>query len=275
MLIEFFGLPGSGKSTMSRMSADLLEARGLTVEEVTFELDHRRKAHRRILTKLVHILRFAARYPVRAIGDGIVVASSGQATWKDGCKALFNWLFIASIAARKRAASQIVMLDQGVAQALWSVRFAARRDAGLDAMLRRARRAALLPDLVVHVRTDLHVVGDRLSARAGRVSRLDAQGRDLQALRHSESQADALIHRLRSSGISVIDLPSEDPGDLVTGARCIADTIMARLNQRNQHLRARQEPFTGTAEMAPVPLKAGDAGSFGHMSTTKGGGALE
>jgi len=248
MLIEFFGLPGSGKSTMSRIAVELLQAQGLAVEEVTFDLDHRRNGPGRILAKFAHILRFVAANPFHAIGDVVGVAASGQATLKDGGKAIFNWLFIASVASRKREANHITMLDQGVAQALWSVRFAAKRNAGPNAMLGRAERAAFMPDLVVHVRASLQNVGDRLSARSDPVSRLDKQGRDRQALQRSESLADALIHQLRSNGICVIDVFSDEPGDLATGAARIVDAVMARLSQRHRQLHGWQQQFEGPGE---------------------------
>ena len=232
MLIEFFGLPGSGKSTMSRRVATLLLRRGLIVDEITFDLDHRRRRFDKVLTKLARLVRYAFAHPRHALSDLVTITATRQATLVDLGKVVFNWLFIASLASRKRSPSRITVLDQGVAQAMWSIGFAARNEKSLDRLLADMPGAALRPDLIVHVRADFAMIGDRLAARQRRVSRLDALGRDHQALARAVAHCDAIIGKLTSSGTPVIEVENRDPGQLVAGARLIARAILTVVNEQ-------------------------------------------
>jgi hypothetical protein len=252
MLIEFFGLPGSGKSTISRLVADLLLKRGLAVEEITYNLDHGRSHAERLLVKLSHLLRYAAAHPRCAFSGLVAVAVTRQASLHDLCKSVFNWMFIASLASRKRSSNSITLLDQGIAQALWSVGFAARREASLDLLWAEAKRAALRPDLVICVRADFQTIGDRLAARERRVSRLDALGRDQQALQHAEAHGSTIMLGLRSSGIPVIEVENNDRAHLVSGARLVAGAILTALNEQRTafgpHLRNGTPPLARHAD---------------------------
>jgi hypothetical protein len=232
MLIEFFGLPGSGKSTFSRLVADLLLKRGLAVEEITYDLDHRRPRVERLLVKLSHLLRYAAAHPRYALSDLARVVATRQASLRDLGKSIFNWMFIASLASRKRSSHSITLLDQGVAQALWSIGFAARQQNSLDLLLAEPKRAAFRPDLIICVRSNLQTIGDRLAARERRVSRLDARGQNHHALQCADSHGSAIISRLRSSGIPVMEVENNDRKQLLSGARFVASTILTALTEQ-------------------------------------------
>jgi hypothetical protein len=147
-------------------------------------------------------------------------------------KASFNWIFIASLPSRKRSSSRITFLDQGIAQALWSIGVAARHEKGLDLLMGNMDERALRPDLVFHVRADFQRIGDRLAIRDRRVSRLDALGRDHQALLRAEADGDAIIGKLKRVGIRVIEVENSHPGQLASGAQLIAGAITAMLSEQ-------------------------------------------
>jgi hypothetical protein len=230
MLIEFFGLPGTGKSTMSRLVADLLLKRGLVVDEITYDLDHRQRRVARRLAKFTHVARYIAAHPRYALSDLVRVTATRQATLLDLCKSIFNWMFIASLASRKRSSNRITFLDQGIAQAMWSIGFATQHENSLDLLLADLHGAAKSPDLIIHVRANFQTIGDRLAARKRRVSRLDALGRDQKALQRAETHGDTIMGKLRSSGIPIIKIENNDRRQLVSGARLVAGAILTMLN---------------------------------------------
>jgi thymidylate kinase len=238
MLIEFFGLPGAGKSTMSRLAADLLLQRGIVVDEITYTLDHRRPGVERQLTKLGQLLRYAAAHPGRALSDSVRITVTRQATLLDLGKSIFNWTFIAAIAWQNRSSTNIAFLDQGIAQAMWSVGFAARHENWLDRLRAVTRGMALRPDLVIHVRANLQTIGERLASRRRRVSRLDALHGDYKALQRAETQSDTIMRRLRASGVPVVEVENNDPAQLRSGAQLVAGVIMTMLNEQRITLEA-------------------------------------
>ena len=61
--VEFYGLPGSGKSTISHMVAKELMANGFSVCEPSFYSDHLRHPILRKIVKLYKTLIFSLRYP--------------------------------------------------------------------------------------------------------------------------------------------------------------------------------------------------------------------
>jgi hypothetical protein len=244
MLIEFFGLPGTGKSTMSRVVVDLVLKRGLVVDEITYDLDHRRPPIERLLAKIAHLARYFAAHPCRGLSDLVRIAATRQATLLDLAKSIFNWMFIASIAAQKRSPHRIVILDQGVAQAMWSIGFAAQDEKSLEKLVTEARGAAPRPDLIVHVRAKWQTIGDRLATRERCVSRLDALGQDHKALQRAEMHGDMIMRMLRSSGIPVIEVENDDRTQLISGARLVAGAILTRLNEQRIALGGPLRPDT-------------------------------
>jgi thymidylate kinase len=233
MLVEFLGVPGSGKSTISHILADTLRARRIMVAEVTYDLDKRHRRFPRLLLKSLQLSRFSFNRPSEALWGCRCIASTKQKTLLDFAKALFNWLFIASVIDSQRE-SVIIVLDQGVAQALWSVGYAAQRETWTDLLSREPGSAATMPDMVVHVRASVQSVGDRLRARAQRVSRLDSHGGDYPSLVRARTNSDAIVRRLRAKGVQVIDIDNDYPEQLITDVRTIADELMAMLARNNK-----------------------------------------
>jgi hypothetical protein len=164
-------------------------------------------------------------------------------------------MVIASIASQNRTSNSLAFLDQGVAQAMWSVGFAARDDHWLDRLRSVTQGRALRPDLVIHVRANLQTIGDRLAARRRRVSRLDALHRDHKALQRAETHSDAIMVRLRSAGVPVVEVENNDPAQLKSGAWLVAGVIKTMLNEQRiasgQHLRHDTPP---ARHEAPLPV---------------------
>lgn len=115
MLIEFVGLPGAGKTTMSRSVIELLLDRQLTGDETIYDLSRKYRRLPGLLVKSTYLISYAVAHPRLAFSDSVRIAATQQATLLDLGKSIFNWMFIASLTSRKRSPARLMVLDQGVA----------------------------------------------------------------------------------------------------------------------------------------------------------------
>jgi hypothetical protein len=241
LLVEFFGLPGVGKSSMSRHVADTLLAKGFTVDEITYDIDHRHLRPARFALKCGHAARFATAHPSQAISVCKRMAATQQASQSDLGKEALNWLFVAGLASRRRSEGMITVLDQGVAQALWSVGHAARNPLWLDLLSDEAQKIPL--DLVIFVRASVSTVRDRLLKRDPPVSRLE---RGLETgnapLLRAEMNCDAVIRTLKGCGVPIVEVTNDNLDEMALSSRLVSNTICSML-------RARALPSDGNAQI--------------------------
>lgn len=66
IVIDFFGLPGCGKSVCSHELAKLLQSNGIRVDELTYNMDHHNSMQHRFVLKTIYSLLFLIRYPKQA-----------------------------------------------------------------------------------------------------------------------------------------------------------------------------------------------------------------
>ena len=164
-IYEFFGIPGVGKSYLARTAVPRDIERPM---ERYSQGGRTQRVSRKALLLLRHLpaafstvswaKEFVALYP--------------QPTWSRRCKVIFNWLFIdALIRDVARGVDGIIVLDQGVAQAVWSTCFSATRkpsnDEALPLVQRFLERLPIGQWTVVHVTASESVIKSRLEQRSG------------------------------------------------------------------------------------------------------------
>lgn len=242
LVVEFVGLPGSGKSTVSHAAAEVLRLRGHRVHEPTFRTDRLPSPAARRVRKAILASVGLAAGPAGAVSDLAAIrrsAAPAPGGWATGG---LNWLYVSRTARRAARRPGIHLLDQGVLQALWSVLYATDRedaetDAWTDAWARRA--AGRIPSGTVAVVLDaaddeLH---RRLGARTGGGSRLDAEIRQgagaaeraLSGGRAALAAVDAVASRLQAEGrldLHRLNAGGADPSGL---ADRVAAIVEARL----------------------------------------------
>lgn len=126
VVVEFAGLPGSGKSTLSHALAEELRRSGEPVSEVSYEITHRTSPLRRRWIKLGFLLRTLLGQPRRSLEALLEIRRSGQGSLRDSWSTTSNFLYLCGLMAELARRPGIHILDQGVVSALWSVRFSAR-----------------------------------------------------------------------------------------------------------------------------------------------------
>ena len=140
MIVEFLGLPGAGKSTLSQLAAEALAERGIAVECANRMLGSEVGPTRRWLRKSGCVIDGLVCAP-HDLGNAIrSVNRTRQRSLSEFLHTTFNWLLVTALVRRAARSPKVVLLDQGVAQALWSIGLSAQGEAWQDIMRRAASR---------------------------------------------------------------------------------------------------------------------------------------
>jgi thymidylate kinase len=229
--VEFLGLPGAGKSGVSKRVAEILESQGHSVVDTNYELTHRRGARTRRLRKLGYILRELAFHPVYAARSARAIAATRQSTVSDLGGAVANWLFVSDLVRGGGRSRTIHLLDEGIFQALWSVGFGAA-SGDWPGVARAAGAGFPAPDVVVLVNASAETVLRRLRARGLKQSRiedrLDTDGGVLATSERLLGQVRSVLVEMAKSGknIHIHEVANERDADLEPNARIVAGALI-------------------------------------------------
>jgi energy-coupling factor transporter ATP-binding protein EcfA2 len=206
VLVEFVGLPGSGKSTIAHALADLLREHGATVSEPTWRIDHTLRPSLRLLRKASLAIAAAARDPYRARGIIESIVQSRQPTTREVLKLVINALYVAEAAERCERRPGVHVFDQGLLQQLWSALYRAAESSDLEARCRESLALGSTLANVVVVDAPLVTLQRRLQVRRGGASRLERQLRDsgpqavLERAVFAQQRVEAVVESLSERG---------------------------------------------------------------------------
>ncbi len=225
--VEFVGMPGSGKSALSRAAARELAARGVVVDQTCYHLAHGRRRPLRVLAKLGHVAVELMRHPRRSLQAWSFVRSTRQPTTRSGAKLLFNLWLVRGLTRRAQRRGGIHFFDQGLLQAVLSLALEGDADRALQ-VLSSPVLATPLPDLFVFVEVDLALVEARIRARPERDSRVDRQlDRDPQILSRCAALLTRVVALGRDTGVPLTVVDNGAPVSLEREAARLADRVGA------------------------------------------------
>ena len=192
IFVEFYGLPGSGKSTVSHQLAKRLRDNGFKVAEPSYEIDHKMSFLRKIRKFILGIYYYIYyRSLYNAVKE--IVKNNGY----KGTGAFTQTVNIMQKVAtyRKCETTQFVIWDQGIVQAAISLSLIGKGKAGCN--LRKL--LVLLPPLVkthnVLIDIDEILALQRMSMRSSNDSRIEKT--------KDEEQKKLLIHRFQEGVASI------------------------------------------------------------------------
>jgi hypothetical protein len=174
-VIEFIGLPGVGKSTLSHRVAEMLQQRGWRVEQPTYSVDHEMHTWERLLLKLQRVSAEAIFHPASAVRSVRAILATGQVSAADFISVTVNWLFMSSLLRTADRRTGVHIFDEGPLNALWSIAFSAG-SAGTAGILGELARQRSTPVLVALIEADIAAVRERHDLRKNGQSRLERIG---------------------------------------------------------------------------------------------------
>lgn len=169
IVIECFGMPGVGKSYLSSKLGKMLEADGLRVGDHIITISKKMPSAKRIPNKIWLIVTtlWANRRTNTTIWK--LTRLHRPPNIKLFSKLLINWLFVNALIHIKSRDSDIVLLDQGLSQALWSTKYYGRSkpDNHVVArlMLRLLKDLHIAPLSIIYVSADDSLIKKRIGSR--------------------------------------------------------------------------------------------------------------
>lgn len=235
--VEFLGLPGVGKSSVSRRVAEILSQRGLPVTQPTYSLDHGPSPFTRGLIKSWYVAAETLFHPGYAVVSARSLHATGQVSTRVLFKMVFNWLLVSALMRRRQDEGAIHLFDQGIFQALWSIGLGAKNGA-IDHVGRDLAGRFPAPTVVAVIEADVATIASRLGERSGRDSRADSwRAGDMKSFKLSVSlleEAKALLRSLTDpfKSIRTILVHNDHDGDLEGNAARLAGDIERIFKER-------------------------------------------
>lgn len=175
MVVEFLGLPGAGKTTVSKRIAEHLSQWGITIREPVRDLSDRSglsSSLRGYHGKSSLVAQELIAHPAASWRSLRVLLASGQPSLRVLFKVSFNWLMQCSLLRSCRSTRVVHLFDEGIFQGLWSIGLEGRE--GVIREVGAALHETLSrPDVVVVLDAEPAVIAQRLRDRGGRDSRAD------------------------------------------------------------------------------------------------------
>jgi thymidylate kinase len=174
-IVEFVGLPGSGKSTVSHAVAGILRGAGRPVSERSFDIAHRLRAVPRRLAKLRLAGRTVLLHPWAALALAVQVARTRQRNWLDGAAKTLELLYVCGLVADRSRRPGFHLLDQGFFCGIASIAFGAASPDPLGRLVEIGTKCCGRPpaDLVLVLEVAPATAIERLRRRPGTTSRLE------------------------------------------------------------------------------------------------------
>lgn len=192
-VVEFCGLPGSGKSYLLDLVVSRLRDRGIRAHGAEPRVGPDVSTVTRLGRKMALVGGLAIAQPVESVRTGVQIGL-GQHGISDAVTRPFHWLLTQALLSRARQTDGVHLVDEGLVQALWSVGLRGDVD-GVLGRLGGSRRRWAVPDVVVVVDAPIETVRDRLRARGSSHSRTQRLG-DEELLAELRRGAELLEHLL-------------------------------------------------------------------------------
>ena len=239
-VVEFVGLPGSGKSYLARQVVLAMDRRRAPAWIADARVGSGAHRSARVLRKAIGSGGEVLRHPRRSGRVATRIASSQQHRG-DALALAVQWLTTQRLLATARSTPGLHLFEEGVLQTLWSIGLRGRLEpvlAGLDG-------STLWPDLVVVVEVPRALAQARLVRRVSRHSRVQHLALDEQVA--ALGRGDVLLGRLLDwcgnlawPDVPVVVVPNSRPEPSAHQIDRLADRLVTAL---------RRQP--GTGDRAP------------------------
>jgi len=225
LVVEFIGIPGSGKTTISNRVNEILKAKGITCCENSDDLPTGIGRKFCLLHRYIMFFSSNLIFNSRAVST---IVNSDQVSLYDLKIALRAWLGSAYLLHTYRRKYGVRLIDQGIFQAIWQIGFGSRETKVVE---RSNRLFYEYPDILVSIQASPDTIFRRIANRDG-IGRLD---KNIQVKPYLMEKAFRLFNEVMLSesscnnGVKKLVIDNDLDGNIDTKANIIVDFIMSEL----------------------------------------------
>lgn len=193
VVVEFCGLPGSGKTTVAKHAQEAIRARGARCDIADLGISARSSLPARVARRTAAAMRVSVRHPIETVESVRVLAATGQPRRRDTVAGAAQWLAVRALISHSHTFPGIHLLEEGIVQTMWTLALRAAQDPSprLWQTLSPTSRA----DLVLMVDAPVELTLSRLNGRTSEHSRTQQLPAELRRveLEHGRKLLDRLL----------------------------------------------------------------------------------
>lgn len=171
IIIDLFGFPGSGKTTIVKALINEMKIKGYEVQSNIYEINNKKNSFVRSIGKLSNAFSYTLKN-FRFIYD--LFKSLGEKPFKNINEGIKQWINICFVLTQLNVTDyyDFVVADQGIVQAAISLTINAK-DADVNTILNKLKNQIKHRTIYIYITIDIIANLDRLEMRKNGKSRID------------------------------------------------------------------------------------------------------
>ncbi len=230
MIVEFIGLPGSGKTTIAK---NVYFQKSIALRKIRYPLFflYRKSWFKRNIIKSFKVTKYVLCNYFKSISILKSIYDTNQNSIIQIIRLYFNFMFLLATYGEFKECDDVIIFDEGLLHFMWAIQYASENQ--LDSInIRQFMDYGIQPDVVVKIDCDANTVFERLILR-GPKTRLDKEVNLLCKIKESIDKFDYILSNLKSlkldSRIDIVSIDNTDNNGFVAKTNIITESIEKRM----------------------------------------------
>jgi adenylate kinase family enzyme len=227
MIVEFIGLPASGKSTLVKHVLTNEASRDFVICNPFIDI-YGHSWLKRNVNKAKEIFIYSFSNITKAFKLLKLISASEQRSLKDFLRVSFNFLYFFVLYDKYSESKDIILFDEGFLHNIWAVIYSSRDK---QAVLDKVFTFNNLPDILIKVDCSNQIILERLLQRKSN-TRIENEANVLTIIDQSKKDIDMIINNMSSienkSIVTVYKVNNDDYKLLINSSEEIIELIKER-----------------------------------------------
>jgi thymidylate kinase len=227
VIVEFIGLPGSGKSTVAKSIFEEKQIKKLHITYPLYNLYNKGWVQRNLI-KFVLVINYFIFNFFYSLDVIKLIKSTKQNSTKNIIKLSFNFLFFLSVHKKYKESKDIVLFDEGLLHNVWAILYEATSK-NID--YNKFILDSCLPNVVVYVECDIQTNIDRLLLRKSN-TRIESSSNLPLEIQNSKKDIEDIISNAKIlpklSKLKLIKIDNSENASLMNNKEKIIQLIVSK-----------------------------------------------